>query len=409
MIDRPEGGTENHASVPKGLRLHVILDLSRLLAAGWRGIAAGIDRVELAYARHFADRGCSFSGQSPWGFHAELPREIALGLVAALLKGARGEAKAFAGAGYTALASSLGRTKLRRRIAATPGCVFLNVSHTGLHEPEPIAALKAAGARFLPMLHDLIPITHPEFTSRKQIERHPQRVETILTLADALLISSRATGEALAALHPGRPLPQMHLVRFGTDIAAVAPAAIATPPAPYFVTLGTIEPRKNHLLLLNLWREMPPGPRLVIIGRRGWESEAACRLLDRHTAFRGHVEERGRLDDAGTAALLRGARALLFPTFVEGYGIPLAEALTMGVPALCSDIPSLRELGAGVPDFVDPLDGPGWRDAILDYSAPDSPRRAAQLARLPDWHVPSWEEHFAIVERVVAGLAGQKA
>lgn len=384
--------------------MHVILDLSRLLAAGWRGTAAGIDRVELAYARHFADRDASFSGQSPWGFHAELPRDIALGLIVALQKEARVEARFLAGAGYVALASSLGRAKLRRRIAATPRCVFVIVSHAGLHDPGPIAELKAAGARFLPMLHDLIPITHPEFTSPKQIERHPKRVETILELADALLISSHATGDALAALHPGRKLPPMHLVRFGTDIAACRPAATATPPEPYFVVLGTIEPRKNHLLLLNLWRELPEGPRLVIIGRRGWESEAACRLLDRHTAFRGQVQEAGRLDDAHTATLLRGATALLFPTFVEGYGIPLAEALTMGVPSLCSDIPSLRELGEGVPDFLDPLDGPGWREAILEYAAPDSPRRAAQLARMPGWHAPSWHGHFTLVEDVLAEL-----
>ena len=388
--------------------MHVILDLSRLLAAGWRGTAAGIDRVELAYARHFAGRDCSFSGQSPWGFHAEIPRHLALGLVAALLKESRIEAKALAGAAYAALASALGRAKLTRRIARTPGCVFIVVSHAGLHEPAPIAALKAEGARFLPMLHDLIPITHPEYTSRKQIERHPRRVETILALADAVLISSRATGEVLAELRPGRALPPMHLVRFGTELAACAPADIATPEDPYFVTLGTIEPRKNHLLLLNLWRGMPADRRLVIIGRRGWESEAACRLLDRHAAFRGRVVEAGRLDDAETAALMRGARALLFPTFVEGYGIPLAEALTMGLPAICADIPSLRELGAGVPDFVDPLDGPGWREAILDHAAPDSPRRAAQLARMPSWHPPSWEEHFADVERVLTGLAAQK-
>lgn len=390
--------------------MHVILDLSRLLAAGWRGIAAGIDRVELAYARHFAPQGCTFTGQSPWGFYGELPRELALGLIGALLKNAPGEAKVFAGAAYTALAGSVGRAKLTRRIAATPGCVFLVVSHAGLHQAAPIAALKAQGARFLPLLHDLIPITHPEFTTRKQIERHPKRIETILALADGLLISSRATGAALAALHPGRKLPPMHLARFGTDIARIDTPPPPSPDSrPYFVTLGTIEPRKNHLLLLNLWRAMPPGPRLVIIGRRGWEAEAACRLLDRRKGFDGHVEEAGRLDDARTAALLRGARALLFPTFVEGYGIPLAEALTMGVPAICSDIPSLRELGDGVPDFLEPLDGPGWRDAILDHARPDSPRRAAQLARMPGWHAPSWSEHFAIVEGVVAGIAAQRA
>ena len=88
-----------------------------------------------------------------------------------------------------------------------------------------------------------------------------------------------------------------------------------------------------------------------------------------------------------------GAR-LLCPSFVEGYGLPIAEALALGVPVICSDIPAFREVGRGAPEFLDPLDGPGWLRAIRDYAAPASPRRAAQLARLPRWRPARWDEHI---------------
>jgi glycosyltransferase involved in cell wall biosynthesis len=81
--------------------------------------------------------------------------------------------------------------------------------------------------------------------------------------------------------------------------------------------------------------------------------------------------------------------------------LPLAEALASGVPVICSDIPVFREVGRDVPDYVDPLDLFAWRDAIVDYSDPDSPRRAAQLQRLGHWQPPRWPEHFEIVERAL--------
>jgi glycosyltransferase involved in cell wall biosynthesis len=92
----------------------------------------------------------------------------------------------------------------------------------------------------------------------------------------------------------------------------------------------------------------------------------------------------------------------LLPSFAEGFGFPLVEALQLGVPALCSDIPALRETGGEVAEYLDPLDGPGWRAAILDYAASPSPRREAQLARLSQWQRPCWDRHFAMVDRFIA-------
>jgi glycosyltransferase involved in cell wall biosynthesis len=116
------------------------------------------------------------------------------------------------------------------------------------------------------------------------------------------------------------------------------------------------------------------------------------------------VSEFNTLPDADMVRLLRGARALLLPSFAEGFGFPLAEGLALGVPALCSDIPALRETGGDVPEYFHPLDGLGWRDAVLDYARPQAPRRDAQLARLAQWRPASWDDHFAAFERLLEEL-----
>src|SRR5262249_34824620 len=167
-----------------------------------------------------------------------------------------------------------------------------------------------------------------------------------------------------------------------------------------------IEARKNHLLLLNLWRQLvdelgDTAPRLVLVGQRGWETENAIDMLERCPALRGVVFERNNLPDGEVARLLRGAQALLLPSFAEGFGFPLVEALALGVPALCSNLRALRENGGEVAEFLDPLDGPGWRAAVIDYSLSVSSRRQAQLTRLTGWTPPSWTDHFALVDALI--------
>jgi len=100
--------------------------------------------------------------------------------------------------------------------------------------------------------------------------------------------------------------------------------------------------------------------------------------------------------------LINEAQALLLPSFAEGFGFPLVEALALGVPVICSNLAALRENGGSVPEYLDPLDGIGWRAAVIDYSLPASPRRAAQIRRLAGWTAPRWEDHFAAVDALVA-------
>jgi glycosyltransferase involved in cell wall biosynthesis len=179
---------------------------------------------------------------------------------------------------------------------------------------------------------------------------------------------------------------------------------------PAFVFLGKIEGRKNHALLLSMWRRMldersaAQVPRLVIVGRRGWQADEVFARLDRRE-FGDRVAEVGSLDDRRLAEALVGARVLLFPSFAEGYGIPLTEALAAGVPVIASDLPVFREIGQGVPELPPPDDAAAWSGAIADYGRPDSARRREQLSRLAAFRVPDWHGHFFRVDDFLAKLA----
>jgi glycosyltransferase involved in cell wall biosynthesis len=396
--------------------VQVILDISRLLTVAHNAAPTGIDRVELAYARRFAldpQANCTFVAEIPLLGYGTVPRKSVVDLVTALEAAwSHGGGSAAPAARRARLALPFGRAALSETLRSPAPKAFLLVSHRALERPGRINALRRHGCHFVPLIHDLIPLLHPEFARPGHAEKHRRRIGTTAVMADAIVVNSAATGAELLPWLAGRPTPPPIAVA----PLGVSPPRVDAPPValrPYFVALGTIEPRKNHLLLLNIWRQFAASmgsaaPRLVVVGRRGWENENVLDMFERCAAIDGLVRETGALPDHEVASLLRGARALLFPSFAEGFGLPLAEALALGVPAIASDLPALREVGGVVPDYIDPLDGAGWRSTVLDYARPDSPCRRAQLHRLQHWAPPGWAEHFEIVDRLLGRLAERR-
>ena len=397
----------------------ILFDLSRLVSRAGRETPTGIDRVELAYAEHLvAGRvPVSFTMMTPLGGFGMLPEGVAkeyLQVLGAAWREAGStrripQAKRLARM-LRAAALWRGERALSRQCGSGTGrVVYVLVSHHHLEKRRAIARLKRqVRARFVCLIHDLIPIEFPEYALPGQNDKHRRRIETAAALSDAVIVNSTVTREGFVAYlaRAGRA-PPVVVAPFGVDSPAALPAEPPPVTPPYFVCVGTIEARKNHLLLLNLWRHLAEelgdaAPRLVLIGQRGWETENTIDMLERCPALRGIVFERANVPDDETAHLVKGARALLLPSFAEGFGFPMVEALALGVPVLCSNLAALRENGGDVPEYLDPLDGLGWRSAVIDYALPGSPRRAAQLHRLSGWRAPSWQDHFAIVEALIA-------
>lgn len=380
---------------------HIYLDVTRLISRCYKGLLpTGVDRVGLAYVERYGARARGML--SEYGFSAVLSEADSQRAFAMLL--AQRPDRRY-------IARLLARTWTVDRLRPAPaGSTLLHTSHTGMEYPRYYQAMRRRGGRAVFMVHDLIPLTHAEY-SRPGVDCvHRRRIHTALRHADGLIANSQATLDSLAqeAKHAALALPP----------AIVAPLAGGTEPqparaeplaSPYFVMLGTIEPRKNHWFMLHVWRRLverlgDAAPKLVVIGRRGWECENVIDMLERCASLRGAVIEQSDCSDDQLHAWLQHARALLFPSFVEGYGMPLVEALASNVPVLASELHVFREIAANVPDYLDPLDGPGWLARIEAYARADSPERRAQLDRIAGFRAPTWATHFDIVDRFIASL-----
>ncbi len=300
--------------------------------------------------------------------------------------------------------------RLRHFDCKGQGRQYLNVGHTGLNSATFRQWVDQADVRPIYLVHDLIPITHPQFCRVGEAEKHRERMRTVLLTAAGVIGNSQATLFELGnfARAEGLSMPSAISAWLGSDPLPLPANSPASHP-PQFVILGTIEARKNHQLLLNIWIELierfgRETPKLVIIGQRGWEARPVFDLLDHNEKLREHVVELNSCPDEQLADYLSSARALLFPSIIEGYGLPLIEALASGVPAIASDLPVFREICGDIPTYLGPFDASGWRGAILDYARSDSSLRNAQLRRMNAFRATNWDAHFHSVEAWLSTL-----
>ena len=377
----------------------LLFDVTRLIWRRWKGrLPTGIDRVCLAYLRHFKAQSQAVIQHDR--FRRILGPEASQELFALL------EAPQ-----QFRLKLPLGAFRHWRDLNyAGDGRLYLNIGHTGLNSAGFRDWVTRSKVKPVFFVHDLIPITHPEFCRAGETERHCERMRTVLATARGVIGNSQATLDELAAFarEDGLPYPPSLPAWLGTDTLPV-PTGAPSPDRPTFVILSTIEARKNHMMLLDIWSRLidrlgSDTPSLLVIGQRGWEADDVFNRLDQEEKLRGHVIELNNCSDVDLAHHLAAARALLFPSLAEGYGLPLVEALGSGVPVIASDLPVFQEIGSGIPTFIDPNASSEWEAAILDYAHADSAARSAQIKRMAGFRAPSWDDHFRAVEAFLATL-----
>jgi glycosyltransferase involved in cell wall biosynthesis len=419
--------------------MSVVFDISRLISRARFDTPTGIDRFELNYANWATARFDSSIRYVARGYFGprQIPQEFARALLADITcKWSAGERAHDQTALVESLVDAIERRvnwagSLRPASRAAHGrrddllnaigallwnptaipssSLFVHVSHSGLHKSDAYDWLSRRNCKPLFYVHDLIPLLRPEFCRAGEAVRHRTRIQSILRLHRMILCNSQVTARTLdeMAAADGLPQPFTAVLPPGLENSFLRfdPRTSIRTTQPYFVCLGTIEPRKNHALLLEIWRQLAgrygtQAPRLVVVGRRGWDNSHVFSLLGDREAFRGSVIEVAGLNDHSTARLLGGASALLAPSHIEGYGMPVAEALALGTPVIASDIRAHREVSRGRAILLDTLDGVGWMSAIEAHAR--RPRRNDHVEQR-HW---TWSAHFDALHRLLvsAGL-----
>ena len=290
------------------------------------------------------------------------------------------------------------------------GARYINVSHFGLAVPGAFDWLASRpDVKAIFFIHDMLPFETPEYFRATEYARHQNRMRNLARRGAGAIVSSEIVKVALQTHLNGlgrRDLPIL------TAPIPVAPIFTEESPSdeelferPYFIQCGTIEPRKNHLMILHVWRELVArhgraAPKLLIVGARGWENENILDLLDRSPPLREHVLEVSGLPTPVLRRVMGNARALLMPSFAEGFGLPVAEANAAGVRVIASDIPVFHEIAADSFVPLSPVDGKGWLRAIEDLSGASPERRRPERTRYSDRS----DKFFATIESFVNSL-----
>jgi glycosyltransferase involved in cell wall biosynthesis len=254
-----------------------------------------------------------------------------------------------------------------------------------LHSPDFIAPRGAF--RKIITIHDLYFMEHPEVMSADGARYYGQIAQSA-RLADGIIAVSNFTRDDILRLLPCAQPAKIKVVYEAADdledggqktedgcLAGGGPSSVPSLPSKYALFIGTFEPRKNIGALLRAAKRVmafAPDFELVIVGEKGWVDDEPSRLAQ-ELAIQDHIHFTGWLDGAAWERVLRRARALAMPSLYEGFGLPVLEAMTRGVPVVCSNSSSLKEIAGEAALLHDPLDVDAlaghlarvWADAAL--------------------------------------------
>lgn len=246
-------------------------------------------------------------------------------------------------------------------------------AHDLVHTPSPAAVPPAGdGQRLVVTVHDLAFVVHPELFPRRWRIMYRAALARVARSADAVIAVSRHTAQDLMRLTSLRP-ERVHVIPLAGSVPVPAGEVDVDPTLarlkvqrPYVVFVGTLEPRKNLVRLVRAYRRLAARGlphRLVLAGPMGWESRPLLREI--HRAGPGEVVLTGRLDGEDSVdALYRGADAMAYPSLYEGFGLPVLEAMSRGVPCVVSTTSSLPEVAGDAALAVDPRSEQGIADGL---------------------------------------------
>jgi alpha-1,2-rhamnosyltransferase len=279
--------------------------------------------------------------------------------------------------------------------------------------------LKRDGVGIVSVIYDLIPLTHPQFCDAGLVKVFNDWFDWIARTADGYVAISTTIRDQVRQEMLRRIGPQQVQQRWfdyfhlGSELDLSDARAevdrgllqMFKTPEPVFLMVSTIEPRKNHAYLLDAFERawaVGSKARLCIAGKIGWKCDALIERIRQHPELNQRLFMFNTLSDRSLEHAYSHATALVFPSYVEGFGLPLVEAMQRGLPAMGSDIPVFREIGGDYMAYFDLADPQSLANLVTDTER--SGVFPAPLS-LEQWRWLSWREASAqLVQRIERNL-----
>lgn len=242
-----------------------------------------------------------------------------------------------------------------------------------------VEEFRAKGGWVCAVLYDLIPFTHPDTVAEATRAAHTQWWLKAPLHVDSVMCISRSVKDDFLAWQMEQKLervveePRVGYFYLGAELKQTDPVIhILSAQTPTYLVVGSLEPRKNHALVLDaferLWAEGFDG-NLAIVGAFGWKSEDLLDRINRHPELGRKLFLIRDASDRDLTALYDKCQALIIASFAEGFGLPIVEAAQRGAPVICSDIPVFREVASDqLATFFNPFETQSLVDAIKEQA-----------------------------------------
>jgi glycosyltransferase involved in cell wall biosynthesis len=272
------------------------------------------------------------------------------------------------------------------------------------------------GVNVITCCYDLIPILFPQYCVGDVAARFQEYFTNLTWSSSGMLCISRQTQSDYLALSRRLGMPPIpttvmllgnKLPEGGDDLSDNIRDLSGER---FILFVSTIERRKNHEVLykaLHLLAErgqLAPDLKLVFVGMPGWGVTDLLKDIELDPLTRGHIVQVNHANDAELRRLYESCEFFVYPSFYEGWGLPVAEALALGKFVLASNRGSIPEIAGGLIDYVDPWNASAWAEAISTYWN-DSALLAERTARVKANYRPiSWDDAAEAVLDLAAAL-----
>lgn len=273
--------------------------------------------------------------------------------------------------------------------------------------------LKGQGARIVAHIYDIISVTHPQYCLERGVYNFMDFIGAHIQYADDIIVNAQVTVSELKrlAIALNVELPDCHVVPLGADFGengAVKDDQV-TPELrqivnerPYILMIGTIEPRKNHKLVLDAYdvglKEL--GYNIIFAGNMGWNMEEFAAGLRTHADYNRRIFHLAGQNDRGIAYLYQHARFLAFCSYAEGFGLPLIEGIMRGTMVVAADIPISREV-AGEYCVWFPQDDAKALSDVVEYYHENEDEYLKRKRMLKEFQCTTWEQCGKMMREVI--------